>query len=131
MFAAAGWQVITVKFGTLLEELFGRPGGAELRPRIVDMPNPEYQRLLRCSADELRARLPAEGYDAGAIGDLIAELDDDTLVRAIGNLGGHDMNRCGRRSRRSMTPGRRSSSPTPSRAMDCRRRDIRRTTRRC
>ena len=48
MFAAAGWQVITVKFGTLLESLFTRPGGQALRTRILDMPNPEYQRLLRC-----------------------------------------------------------------------------------
>jgi pyruvate dehydrogenase E1 component len=92
MFSAAGWQVITVRFGRLLEDLFGRPGGAALRRRILDMPNSEYQRLLRCSAQELRARLPADGDDAGAIGDLIAGLDDPTLVRAIGNLGGHDMN---------------------------------------
>ncbi len=92
MFSAAGWQVITVRFGRLLEDLFGRPGGAALRRRILDMPNSEYQRLLRCSAQELRARLPADGDDIGAIGDLIAGLDDPTLVRAIGNLGGHDMN---------------------------------------
>jgi pyruvate dehydrogenase E1 component len=92
MFSAAGWQVITVRFGRLLEDLFGRPGGAALRRRILDMPNSEYQRLLRCSAQELRTRLPADGDDAGAIGDLIAGLDDPTLVRAIGNLGGHDMN---------------------------------------
>ena len=91
MFSAAGWQVITVRFGRLLEDLFGRPGGAALRRRILDMPNSEYQRLLRCSAQELRARLPADGDDAGAIGDLITGLDDPTLVRAIGNLGGHDM----------------------------------------
>jgi pyruvate dehydrogenase E1 component len=91
MFSAAGWQVITVRFGRLLEDLFGRPGGAALRRRILDMPNSEYQRLLRCSAQELRARLPADGDDAGAIGDLLAGLDDPTLVRAIGNLGGHDM----------------------------------------
>lgn len=58
MFAAAGWQVIMVKFGRLLEELFDRPGGTALRARILDMPNPEYQRLLRCDADEVRVRLP-------------------------------------------------------------------------
>jgi pyruvate dehydrogenase E1 component len=91
MFSAAGWQVITVRFGRLLEELFGRPGGAALRCRILDMPNSEYQRLLRCSAQELRARLPAEGDDADAIGELITGLDDHTLLRAISNLGGHDM----------------------------------------
>jgi pyruvate dehydrogenase E1 component len=92
MFSAAGWQVITVRFGRLLEDLFGRPGGAALRRRILDMPNSEYQRLLRCSAHELRARLPGHGDDADAIGELITGLDDPTLARAISNLGGHDMN---------------------------------------
>ncbi len=28
------------------------------------MPNPEYQRLLRCNAEGLRARLPGDGPDA-------------------------------------------------------------------
>ncbi|MDF3309630.1 pyruvate dehydrogenase [Rhodococcus sp. T2V] len=91
MFAAAGWQVITVKFGTLLESLFTRPGGTELRTRILDMPNPEYQRLLRCNAEQVRDRLPGAGADAMAIAALIAGLDDDTLLAAIRNLGGHDL----------------------------------------
>ncbi|GAB3830095.1 hypothetical protein GCM10027610_017860 [Dactylosporangium cerinum] len=116
MFAAAGWQVITVKFGRLLEELFARPGGEHLRARILAMPNPEYQRLLRCRPDELRLRLPGHGTkgdakdrpknakdqakddaqdqkkdEAEAIAELIAGLDDDTLTRAIRNLGGHDL----------------------------------------
>src|SRR5579864_8632892 len=30
MFAAAGWQVLTAKYGRLLEELMGRPGGGAL-----------------------------------------------------------------------------------------------------
>jgi pyruvate dehydrogenase E1 component len=91
MFAAAGWQVITVKFGTLLESLFARTGGPALRTRILEMPNPEYQRLLRCDAEQVRVRLPGDGPDAAAIASLIADLDDDTLLRAIRNLGGHDL----------------------------------------
>lgn len=91
MFAAAGWQIITVKFGRLLEELFTRPGGKELRERILSMPNPEYQRLLRCSADELRERLPGSGSGSEAVASLIATLDDSTLLDAIRNLGGHDI----------------------------------------
>ncbi|WP_063050830.1 transketolase-like TK C-terminal-containing protein [Nocardia arthritidis] len=91
MFEAAGWQVITVKFGQLLESLFARPGGAELRTRILDMPNPEYQRLLRCSADELRIRLPGNGRASAEIATLIAGLDNETLTAAIRNLGGHDL----------------------------------------
>ncbi|WP_415976206.1 transketolase-like TK C-terminal-containing protein [Rhodococcus sp. 077-4] len=91
MFEAAGWQVITVKFGRLLEDLFARPGGDALRTRILDMPNPEYQRLLRCTADEVRTRLPGSGPDAGTITDLIADLDDTVLTESIRNLGGHDL----------------------------------------
>ncbi|MGE0216499.1 transketolase-like TK C-terminal-containing protein [Mycolicibacterium sp.] len=91
MFAAAGWQVITVIFGRLLEQLFTRAGGDALRARILDMSNPEYQRLLRCDAEELRSRLPGTGDSAQAIAALIAELDDATLLAAIRNLGGHDL----------------------------------------
>jgi len=91
MFDAAGWQVITVKFGRLLESLFARPGGDALRSRILDMPNPEYQRLLRCTAGDIRTRLPGDGPRSGEIASLIADLDDQTLTAAIRNLGGHDL----------------------------------------
>ena len=91
MFEAAGWQVITVKFGRLLESLFARPSGDALRQRIIEMPNPEYQRLLRCDADEIRRRLPGDGPRSGEISALIATLDDATLTAAIRNLGGHDL----------------------------------------
>jgi pyruvate dehydrogenase E1 component len=88
MFTAAGWQVITLKYGRLLGELFARPGGQALRDRIDAMPNPEYQRLLRCDPDELRRRLP--GKDE-SLASLVAGLDDAELARAIRNLGGHDL----------------------------------------
>ncbi|OLL20326.1 MULTISPECIES: transketolase-like TK C-terminal-containing protein [unclassified Rhodococcus (in: high G+C Gram-positive bacteria)] len=91
MFDAAGWQVVTVKFGTLLEELFARPGGDALRTRILDMPNPEYQRLLRCTPAEVRDRLPGDGPGSTQIAELIATLDDATLTAAVRNLGGHDL----------------------------------------
>lgn len=91
MFAAASWQVIVVTFGSLLRRLFARPGGSALRTRLLEMPNPEYQRLLRCSPQTLRTRLPGAGADAGAISRLIADLDDATLTDAISNLGGHDL----------------------------------------
>src|SRR3954464_14937799 len=44
MFAGAGWQGITVKYGQVLSELFARLGGDALRSRIDEMSNPEYQR---------------------------------------------------------------------------------------
>ena len=92
MFAAAGWQVLTVKFGHLLQDLFTRPGGPALRARIDDMSNPEYQRLLRCTDAQLRERLP--GDDAG-LRDLVDTLDDATLRAAVRNLGGHDLDALG------------------------------------
>ena len=91
MFGAAGWQVLTVKYGRLLEELFGRPGGAALRARIDDMSNGEYQRLLRRDPAELRAALPGDGPDAAGIAELIAGVPDDRLTAAVRNLGGHDL----------------------------------------
>jgi pyruvate dehydrogenase E1 component len=86
MFAAAGWQVLTAKYGQLLRGLFTRPGGAALRERLDDMSNPEYQRLLRCPPTELRGRLGADP----AVRTLLDDLDDATLSAALRNLGGHD-----------------------------------------
>ncbi len=91
MFAAAGWQVLTVKYGRLLEELFTRPGGPALRERIDRMTNPEYQRLLRHSPQRLRELVPGEGADAAEVAHLLDEVDDATLTAAIRNLGGHDL----------------------------------------
>jgi pyruvate dehydrogenase E1 component len=88
MFEAAGWQTITVKYGRRLDDLFERPGGAELRKRIDGMPNEEYQRLLRAEPDELRERLPGSGRK---LAKLVAELDDEDLRAALRDLGGHDL----------------------------------------
>jgi pyruvate dehydrogenase E1 component len=91
MFEAVGWQTIWVKYGRWLRELFTRDGGGALRRRIDQMPNEEYQRLLRSSAAELRERLPGDGRGKGEIARLAGALDDDELLRAIRDLGGHDL----------------------------------------
>jgi pyruvate dehydrogenase E1 component len=91
MFAAAGWQVLTVKYGHLLEQLMSRPGGGALRNRIDAMTNPEYQRLLRCPADQLRDRLPGEGADGIAVRRLLADVSNEQVHAALRNLGGHDI----------------------------------------
>jgi pyruvate dehydrogenase E1 component len=87
MFGAAGWQTISVKYGRRLDTLFERQGGAALRRRIDEMPNEEYQRLLRATPDELRERLPAGAHDLAG---LVGGLDDSELRAALRDLGGHD-----------------------------------------
>lgn len=91
MFDAAGWQTITVKYGRRLEEVFARPGGEVLRQRIDEMPNEEYQRLLRVPSTVLRERLPRPGDSRGDISRVLATLDDEELARVFRDLGGHDL----------------------------------------
>ena len=91
MFAAAGWQVLTIKYGRVLEQLLAQPGGDALRARIDAMANLEYQRLLRCTAAQLRDRLPGGGHDADTITTLLNSITDEQLHAAIRNLGGHDL----------------------------------------
>jgi pyruvate dehydrogenase E1 component len=91
MFQAAGWETIVVKYGRRLRELFARPGGEALRRRIDEMPNEEYQRLLRSPADELRERLPGAGAGARELRRLLADVDDEQLPAAVRDLGGHDL----------------------------------------
>lgn len=92
LFAGNGWLVLEAKYGRALQALFARPGGAELRRRIDEMPNEEYQALIRAPGPELRRRLcGAPGYDAGQIAEALAETPDDALPGAVANLGGHDL----------------------------------------
>ncbi|WP_419818122.1 transketolase-like TK C-terminal-containing protein [Glaciibacter flavus] len=91
MFTAAGWQVITLKYGHLLQELFSRPGGEHLKARIDGMSNPEYQRMLRCSPAELRDRMPGAGAGAEHIRTLLEDVADEDMPRVIAGLGGHDI----------------------------------------
>lgn len=91
MFAAAGWQVLTLKWGERISEIFRRPGGEELRHRLEQMPNEEYQRLLRLSPEELPERLLGAG-GSEPFRMLMADLGVDDLAEAIRDLGGHDLN---------------------------------------
>ncbi|KQT94367.1 pyruvate dehydrogenase [Marmoricola sp. Leaf446] len=90
MFEAAGWQVVTLKWGRLVSELFDRPGGDLLRARMEAMPNEEYQRMLRVDPDEVADRLL--GSDSpDALRELVGSVPTDHLVAAVRDLGGHDL----------------------------------------
>nr|WP_322098177.1 pyruvate dehydrogenase [Nakamurella alba] len=92
MFAAAGWQVLPVKYGGLLTSLFDGPGGQALRRRLDGMSNAEYQRFLRHKAEDVRSLLPGvDGTDAADIVAATAALADSELLAALRDLGGHDV----------------------------------------
>ena len=55
VFREHGWHVEILKYGPKLRAAYDLPGGDTLRRRIDDMPNPEYQSLLRRPAGQLRA----------------------------------------------------------------------------
>ncbi|GAA2007164.1 transketolase-like TK C-terminal-containing protein [Nocardioides kribbensis] len=93
MFEAAGWQVVTLKWGRRIGELFARPGGEALRRRMESMPNEEYQRLLRADSSELAARVLGDqgDQDDPALRELLAAVPAAELSAAVRDLGGHDL----------------------------------------
>ncbi|MDQ1060265.1 pyruvate dehydrogenase E1 component [Arthrobacter globiformis] len=90
MFAAAGWQVLTCKWGRRIQKLFLQPGGRELRERLEAMPNEEYQRMLRSHPGELHDRMLGPDPKP-ALRDLVAGLSGLELSAAVRDLGGHDI----------------------------------------
>jgi pyruvate dehydrogenase E1 component len=91
MFAAVGWNTITLKYGARLRELYAREDGELLEHRIDAMSNEEYQYLLRLPPHELRAAVAGSGPDRPGITRLLEHLDDDAIARTLRNLGGHDL----------------------------------------
>ncbi|MEP6659254.1 MAG: pyruvate dehydrogenase [Acidimicrobiales bacterium] len=91
MFAAAGWQTISVKYGRQLRELFDRADGDALRQRIDTMSNEEYQRLLRSPVGEARDRLTSDPVTGVNLKRLLADVDDNEVASAVRDLGGHDI----------------------------------------
>ncbi len=55
------------------------------------MPNPEYQRLLRRTPDELGAHLADSAPNTRAVAQLIADLSDEEVAAAFRDLGGHSV----------------------------------------
>jgi pyruvate dehydrogenase E1 component len=92
LFKGIGWQVLEAKYGRRLQAAFERPGGASLRRRIDEMPNEEYQDLVRLSGAEARDRVicgtPSE---RDALNKCLKPTTDAELPTLLGDLGGHDL----------------------------------------
>jgi pyruvate dehydrogenase E1 component len=89
VFGSAGWHVVEAKYGSLLQEAFCRPGGAELRAHIDAMSNEEYQSLFAHTGEELRERFLRSAPNA--VHRLVADVPPDELAPLVQNLGGHDL----------------------------------------
>ena len=135
MFAAAGWQVVTLKWGRLISDLFASARRRAAPERLEQMPNEEYQRMLRVdSVRRRRADLTDAdgGPEADALRDLVTGMPAAELAAAVRDLGGHDLGLLvDTFTHRRQPTARPSCSPTRSRAAGCRPRATRTTTPPC
>ncbi len=90
MFDAAGWQVITVKFGRPWSRYSLAPVAMRCAAASLTCPTPSINGC--CAATSIRFVCGCPGtVRTVRIAALIATLDDATLTAAIRNLGGHDL----------------------------------------
>jgi pyruvate dehydrogenase E1 component len=91
LFHAMGWEVVTLKYGRMLEGAFREPGGAALRRWIDECPNSLYAALTYEGAAAWRCQLVADIGDEAGVGALLERRSDAELARLMTNLGGHDL----------------------------------------
>lgn len=88
MFAAAGWDVVLLKYGKAQREMFARPGGDVLKAWIDACPNADYAAQTYQGGAAWRKRLKADIDNAKTLA-LVAALDDAALADLMTGLGGH------------------------------------------
>ena len=91
MFRNFGWDVVILKYGTLMREAFAEPGGEALRRWIDNCPNALYAALCFQGGAAFRKHLQDEIGDQGEVSKLLGRRSDDELLALMSNLGGHDM----------------------------------------
>lgn len=90
IFVAGGWDVIELKYGSLMLEAFERPGGTQLRQWIDKCDNALYSALTFKGGAAWREQLEADFAGDNEALALLADHDDDQLSKLMGNLAGHD-----------------------------------------
>jgi len=91
LFQAFGWDVVILKYGSLLQQAFREPGGERLRQWIDNCPNQLYSALVFQGGAAWRRRLLDEIGDQGHVTRLIEARSDAELARLMTNLAGHDL----------------------------------------
>ena len=91
LFRAMGWEVVTLKYGHLLQAAFQESGGEALRDWIDRCPNQLYSALTFQGGAAWRRRLLDDIGDQGLVSAFIESRSDEELARLMTNLGGHDL----------------------------------------
>ncbi len=91
LFRNFGWDVVILKYGSLLEQAFREPGGEKLRSFIDNCPNQLYSALVFQGGAAWRRHLLDAIGDQGDVTRLIEKRSDDELARLMTNLAGHDL----------------------------------------
>ncbi len=91
IFSACGWDVVTLKYGGLLQRAFAEPGGPALKDWIDACPNDLYAALTFQGGAAWRARLARDLASMPGVEALLARRDDLALAALMSNLGGHDL----------------------------------------
>jgi len=91
-FTTSGWDVIELKYGRRLRAAYALEGGEELRRRIDEMPNEQYQSLFGADEKTVRATL-LDGLDSDGRRRLEGLLDSQSgsVGALVRDLGGHDL----------------------------------------
>jgi pyruvate dehydrogenase E1 component len=91
LFKMMGWNVVTLKYGKLLEAAFAEAGGEALRTWIDDCPNSLYSALTYKGGGAWREHLSRDLGGVPGLRGLLERHDDPALHRLMTNLAGHDM----------------------------------------
>jgi pyruvate dehydrogenase E1 component len=91
LFKAFGWEVVILKYGSLLDAAFREHGGERLRQWIDNCPNQLYSALVFQGGAAWRKRLLDDIGDQAAVARLVEMRSDDELAQLMTNLAGHDL----------------------------------------
>ncbi|MER8780243.1 transketolase [Mesorhizobium sp. M1006] len=91
IFRNFGWDVVILKYGSLLEASFTEPGGEALKVWIDACPNQLYSALTFQGGSAWRKRLVADIGDKPGLASLLDRRSDAELAALMTNLGGHDL----------------------------------------
>lgn len=86
---ANGWKVIQVRHGSLRQELFRRPGGAEFKT-FLEEELEDYELQAFLLVEDIPALRKELLRDHSSLKKFLDNVSDDELYRAFRDMGGHD-----------------------------------------